>query len=194
MGQLEKASLLAEKSWHLESNFLQRQLSHAVQWIVPGTFWNHKPQNKCKETNRIKKEKCDFLKETPSGQSCSFQVLLSSLWKISVFPSFFYISCNTFFFLNSLYFLSALLSVLGVQSEAIVGYTYYLCEMGIAKSWLILYYYVQVCRVKTSKPESVKLASTHKTLHYYFFFPFQSESILGKLQIQQYWEPAPLIQ
>lgn len=50
MGQLEKASLLAEKSWHLDSKFFQRQWNHIVQWIVPGTIWSHEPQ----ETNRIK--------------------------------------------------------------------------------------------------------------------------------------------
>jgi len=88
LGQLEKASLLEEKSWHLDSNFFQRQLSHTVQCIVPGTFWSHKPQNKCKENYRIKQEKCDFLKETPSGQSFSFQVLVSCVWKISVFLPF----------------------------------------------------------------------------------------------------------
>lgn len=97
--QQEKMSLLAEKSWHLDSIFFQRQLNHTVQWIISGTFWNHKPQNICKETNKIKQEKIDFLKETQSGQSCSFQVLLSGKFQYSLHFS------KYIFLLNSLYFL-----------------------------------------------------------------------------------------
>lgn len=88
MGQQEIMSLLAEKSWHLDSIFFSKE-SSTTQWN--GSFQTHFwiiTHNINAKKLAESKRKTDFLKEAASGQSLSFQVLLSDLWKISAFLPF----------------------------------------------------------------------------------------------------------
>lgn len=146
-----------------DSCFFQRQLNHIVCWTISGIFWSHKPQNKCKENNRIKQEKCDFLKEILSGLFYSIQVHLFTLLIISftlliisVFHLFFCISYNAllllllflFFFFN--YPFNWLRCV--VKSHSWLHFSHNPWEVGIVKMWQIFH-----CCVHRKSSKSLKI-------------------------------------
>lgn len=102
-GQLEIMSLLAEKSWHLDSIFFfpKRGKRHNGMDHSRHIFWVITHKLNAKKLAESKR-KTGFLEEAASGQPFSFQVcsLLSEKFQCSLHLLF--ISCNIFF--HSRYF------------------------------------------------------------------------------------------
>lgn len=122
MGQQEIMSLLAEKSWHLDSIFFfQRKLNDTMEWIIPDTFLNHNPQHKCKEASRIKKENW-FLKR---GSIWTVSLIPGpAIWSLKNFsvPSICSLSPVIYFFIPCIFFFNV---VFWVTSVAVKSHTWF---------------------------------------------------------------------